>query len=100
MAALFAGYWVAWGSTAFLTLALPMSRQGPRSSPVGRILIAVLAYLIIVNLMTLGRSFIASGKLAAPVGMWWILIPVFVGAAWVFARQYANRKPRAAEAAS
>lgn len=25
-AALFAGYWVAWGSTAFLTLALPMSR--------------------------------------------------------------------------
>lgn len=26
LAALFAGYWVAWGSTAFLTLALPMSR--------------------------------------------------------------------------
>ncbi|TKR34277.1 DUF3649 domain-containing protein [Luteimonas gilva] len=26
MAALFAGYWVAWGSTAFLTWALPMSR--------------------------------------------------------------------------
>lgn len=25
-AALVAGYWVAWGSTAFLTLALPMSR--------------------------------------------------------------------------
>ena len=26
LAALLAGYWVAWGSTAFLTLALPMSR--------------------------------------------------------------------------
>ena len=26
LAALVAGYWVAWGSTAFLTLALPMSR--------------------------------------------------------------------------
>lgn len=26
LAALIAGYWVAWGSTAFLTLALPMSR--------------------------------------------------------------------------
>ncbi len=26
LAALLAGYWVAWGSTAFLTLVLPMSR--------------------------------------------------------------------------
>lgn len=26
LAALFAGYWVAWGVTAFLTLALPLSR--------------------------------------------------------------------------
>ncbi|HJR72904.1 MAG TPA: DUF3649 domain-containing protein [Luteimonas sp.] len=26
LAALFAGYWVAWGSTAFLTLVLPVSR--------------------------------------------------------------------------
>ncbi len=26
LAALIAGYWVAWGSTAFLTLVLPMSR--------------------------------------------------------------------------
>lgn len=26
LAALFAGYWVAWGSTALLTLVLPMSR--------------------------------------------------------------------------
>jgi lipopolysaccharide export system permease protein len=81
-------------------LALPMSRQGPRSSPVGRILIAVLAFLIIFDLMQLARSFIASGKVAAPVGMWWILIPVFIGAAWVFARQYAIRKPRDAETVS
>lgn len=74
-------------------LALPMARQAPRTSPVGRILIAVLAYLIILNLMVLGRSFIASGKLPAPVGMWWVLLPAFIGAAWVFARQYATRKP-------
>lgn len=91
---------IPFGPLVLAMLALPMSRQGPRSSPVGRILIAVLAYLIIVNLMTLGRSFIASGKLAAPVGMWWILIPVFAGAAWAFARQYAVRKPRDAEVAS
>jgi len=91
---------IPFGPLVLAMLALPMSRQAPRSSPVGRILIAVLAYLIIVNLMQLARSFIASGKLAAPIGMWWILIPVFVGAAWVFARQYAVRKPRDAELAS
>ncbi|MGH8215065.1 MAG: LPS export ABC transporter permease LptF [Rhodanobacteraceae bacterium] len=74
-------------------LALPMARQAPRTSPVGRILIAVLAYLVIMNLMVLARSFIASGKVPALTGMWWILVPVFVGSAWAFARQYAPRKP-------
>lgn len=86
---------IPFGPLVLVMLALPMSRQGPRSSPVGRILIAVLAYLVILNLMTLARNFIATGKLAAPFGMWWVLVPVFIGAAWVFARQYATRKPRA-----
>jgi lipopolysaccharide export system permease protein len=90
---------IPFGPLVLAMLALPMARQAPRSSPVGRILIAVLAYLIIMNLMTLARTFIASGKLAAPIGMWWVLLPVFIGAAWVFARQYATRRPRpAAEA--
>lgn len=75
-------------------LALPMARQAPRSSPIGRILVAVLAYLIMMNLMTLARSFIATGKLAAAIGMWWVLLPVFAGAVWVFARQYAVHRPR------
>ena len=91
---------IPFGPLVLAMLALPMARQAPRSSPVGRILLAVLAYLVIMNLMTLARTFIASGKLAAPLGMWWVLVPVFVGAAWVFARQYATRKPRAHEAAS
>lgn len=83
---------VAFGPLVLAMLALPMARQAPRSSPVGRILIAVLAYLIIMNLVTLARSFIASGKLPAPVGMWWVLLPVLAGAAWAYARQYAMRR--------
>jgi hypothetical protein len=59
----------------------------------------VLAYLIIVNLMTLARMFIATAKLPAPAGRWWVLVPVFIGAAWAFARQYATRKPRGAAGA-
>lgn len=85
---------IPFGPLVLAMLALPMARQGPRSSPVGRILIAVLAYLIIFNLMLLARSFITSGRVPAPVGMWWVLVPMFAGAAWVFARQYAVRKPR------
>jgi lipopolysaccharide export system permease protein len=71
-------------------LALPLARQGLRASPVGRVLIAVLAYLIIMNLVTLARTFIASGKLPATVGMWWVLLPVLAGAAWAYALQYAR----------
>ena len=90
---------IPFGPLVLAMLALPMARQAPRSSPVGRILVAVLAYLIIVNLMTLARMFIASGKLPALAGMWWVLVPVFIGAAWVFARQYAIRRPRGAAGA-
>lgn len=90
---------IPFGPLVLTMLALPMARQAPRSSPTGRILIAVLVYLIMMNLMTLARNFIATGKLAAPIGMWWVLVPVFLGAAWVFARQYAIRKPRGAAGA-
>lgn len=91
---------IPFGPLVLAMLALPMARQGPRSSPVGRILLAVLAYLIIMNLMTLARTFIATGKLAAPFGMWWVLLPVFIGAALAYARQYATRKPRHAGVAA
>lgn len=87
---------IPFGPLVLAMLALPLARQGPRASAVGRVLIAVLAYLVIMNVMTLARSFIASGKLPAAAGMWWVLVPVFAGAAWAFARQYATRRPRVA----
>lgn len=79
-------------------LALPMARQAPRSSPVGRLLIAVLACLVMMLMMQLGRSLIAGGKLPAIVGLWWVLLPVFIGAAIVYARQYRVRHQPAAGA--
>ncbi|MBS0432981.1 MAG: LPS export ABC transporter permease LptF [Proteobacteria bacterium] len=77
-------------------LALPMARQNARSSTMGKLLIAVLAYLVFANLMILARTFIAEGKQPALLGMWWVQLPVFALAAWLFSRQYAIRKPRAA----
>ncbi|MGH8165199.1 MAG: LptF/LptG family permease, partial [Rhodanobacteraceae bacterium] len=75
-------------------LALPMARQGTRSSTMGRLLIAVLAYLVFANLLILARTFIAQGKAPAALGLWWVLVPVFALAAWLFARQYAQRRVR------
>lgn len=82
------------GSLVLAMLALPLARQRPRSSHVGRTLIGVLAYLTLMNLMVLARAWIASGRLSATMGMWWILLPVFAGAVWAFARQYRAHKPR------
>jgi lipopolysaccharide export system permease protein len=53
---------VAFAPLVLPMLALPQAPRDPRTSPVGRILIAVLAYLIIMNVVTLTRSFIASGN--------------------------------------
>jgi lipopolysaccharide export system permease protein len=83
---------IPFGPLVLAMLALPLARQRPRESAVGRLLLAVLAYLVIMNLMIITRTFIASGKLAAPIGMWWFLLPALLGAAWLFARQYAKRK--------
>ena len=82
---------VAFSPLMLAMLALPLARQAPRASPAGRVLVGVLAYFIIMNMITLARNFIANGQLAAPLGMWWILLPVFAGAAWVFTQQYAVR---------
>lgn len=73
-------------------LALPMSRQNTRSSTLGKLVIAVLAYLVFANLLVLARTFIAQDKVPAALGLWWVLIPVFVLSAWLFARQYAVRR--------
>ena len=86
---------------ALAMLVLPLSKQAPRASAVGKVLIAVLAYLVVANLLLVGRWLIAGGKLPAALGMWWVLVPVFVLSAWAFARQYrARRLPPARSAAA
>jgi lipopolysaccharide export system permease protein len=73
-------------------LALPMSRQNTRSSTLGKLVIAVLAYLVFANMLILARTFIAESKVPAAIGLWWVLVPVFLLSAWLFARQYATRR--------
>jgi lipopolysaccharide export system permease protein len=56
-------------------LALPLSRSSPREPRYGRLLIAILCYLIYANLLALGRSWIAQGSLSPWFGFWWVHIP-------------------------
>ncbi|WP_242108431.1 hypothetical protein [Luteimonas aquatica] len=64
LAALVAGYWVAWGSTAFLTLALPMSRPN-------RVITASLLCFAVWAAAAM-YAFAARGTWRA----WWVLLAI------------------------
>lgn len=72
-------------------LALPLSRQSPREPRYGRLLLAILAYLLYANLMALSRAAIERGYLPGWLGMWWLQLLVAALAIWMLWRQYAPR---------
>lgn len=71
---------------AFGLLAVPLSRSGPRQTRYGRILLGFLAYLVGMNLATLGTGWVASGQVPAAIGLWWLVLPLLAAAAWFYAR--------------
>ncbi|HET6604064.1 MAG TPA: LPS export ABC transporter permease LptF [Xanthomonadaceae bacterium] len=73
-------------------LAVPLARTPPRSSRHGRLLLAVLSYIVYLNLLALGRVWIAQGQLPAWVGLWWVHVPVLGFALWMLWRD--QRIPR------
>lgn len=60
--------------TAFLLalLAVPLSKSDPRKGRNLRLFTGVLAYFIYSNLLTVGRSWIASGEVPHQFGLWWV----------------------------
>ncbi len=55
-----------------MLLAFPLAKSPPREPRYGRVLIAVLGYLLYSNLLALGRGWIASGVIPESIGLWWI----------------------------
>ncbi len=53
-------------------LAFPLAKSPPREPRYGRILIAVLGYLVYSNMLALGRGWVASGAIPEALGLWWI----------------------------
>lgn len=69
-----------------LLLALPMSRSEPRTPRYGRLIAAVAAYVLGMNLLTIGSSWIASGRMPPWLGLWWLLLPSLGLAGWLYWR--------------
>ena len=53
-------------------IAFPLARSAPREPRFGKLIIAVLSYIIYVNLLALGRGWLADGSLPMSLGLWWV----------------------------
>jgi len=87
---------------AFALLAVPLARSPPRQARWGRILLGLLAYVFGINLMLLGTNALASGRLPAPLGLWWLVLPLLAFGLWMYftdGRVKRARLPRVAGAA-
>lgn len=72
-------------------LALPLARSPPRRARYGKILLALLAYLVFTNLLGLGRAWLQQGLVPAYLGLWWVYALILTLAVWMYRRD--NRVP-------
>jgi len=57
-------------------------------------MLAFLGYFVSINLTMLGQDWIADGKLAPGLGLWWLLLPLLAFASWAYVRDGRLRRPR------
>ena len=69
---------------AFALMAVPLARSPPRQARWGRILVGLLAYVFGLNLMLLGTNALESGRLPAPLGLWWLVLPLLALGLWMY----------------
>jgi len=55
-------------------LAVPLCRSGPRQGRYGRLVLAILLFVIYYNLLATARVWVGRGDLPAEVGLWWVLL--------------------------
>ena len=79
-------------------LALPLAHAPPRSARYGRILVALLGYIVYLNLLALGRAWMAAGSMPAWLGLWWVHGPALAIACWLLWKDERLPRPRGARA--
>ena len=86
-------------ATAILALlALPLSRTQPRAARYGGILLALVSYIVYLNLLGLGRAWLADGSLPGWLGLWWVHIGALSAALWLLWHGERLPRPRGAAA--
>ncbi len=62
-----------------LLLAVPLCRGGPRQGRYGRLVLAILLFVIYYNLLGTAKVWVGKGALPPQVGLWWVpLLPVLL----------------------
>lgn len=70
-------------ATAVLAvLSIPLGRSQPRQPRYGRLLLALMGYLIYLNFLILGTAWLAEERLAGGFGLWWVHLPAATLASW------------------
>lgn len=70
-------------SVLLLTLlAVPLAKTSPRQGRYGKLLVAILVYVIYYNIGILARVWLQKGITPALIGMWWVDL-LFVVAVWL-----------------
>ncbi|HEX4894863.1 MAG TPA: LPS export ABC transporter permease LptF [Solimonas sp.] len=80
-------------------LAVPLSHIQPRQGRYGKLVLGILAYLVYSQLMGLGQAWIAKGKVAPELGLWWVhALMLGLAVTLILRRQNRLRWPRRQEA--
>nr|KAJ9632704.1 hypothetical protein H2204_007791 [Knufia peltigerae] len=83
---------------AFALLTVPLGRSSPRQQRYGRMMLALLAYMVGTNMMFIGSGWIANGQIPPALGLWWLTLPLLALAIWMYARDGRMARPKGARA--
>lgn len=81
-------------------LAVPLARTSPRQGRYGKLLAAVLAYVIYANLVGIARVWLQKGVVPAGIGIWWVHIAMLIATGLMLYQQYGLHRTRAPHKAS
>jgi len=66
---------------ALLLLAVPLCKSSPRQGRYGRLVLAVLLFVLYYNLLGTAKVWVGNGVLPPAIGLWWVpLLPVMLAA--------------------
>jgi lipopolysaccharide export system permease protein len=66
---------------ALLLLAVPLSKSSPRQGRYGKLVVAVLIFVLYYNLMGVAEAWVKEGVVPPVIGMWWVAgLPVLLTA--------------------